>query len=148
MPPALTPLPRLTLVLPLILQGSCYHCRGPKRNEVLIPVTLTYFIPISIESTGIFGPRTESFVKDLGRRITRQSKATTYLRQRLLAAIHCGNALSVLGTCNSLLFSFFVLFCFFVFLFVCCVCLLWFLHVFFLCLTPQCYFYYDSNQLL
>ena len=50
--------------------------------------------------------------KDLGKRIIRQSgnfNATTYLRQRLSAAIQCGNALSVIGTCNSLplcLFSF------------------------------------------
>ena len=61
------------------------------------------FIPVSVESTGVFGPRTVSFVKDLGRRITRQSgntNATTYLRQRLSMAIQRGNALSVLGTCN------------------------------------------------
>ena len=63
------------------------------------------FVPISVESTGVFGPRTESFVKNLGKRITWQSgnpKATTYLRQRLSAAIQCGNALSILGTCTPL----------------------------------------------
>ena len=61
------------------------------------------FIPVSVESTGVFGPRTVSFVKDLGRRIIQQSgntNATTYLRQRLSMAIQRGNALSVLGTCN------------------------------------------------
>ena len=62
--------------------------------------------------------------KDLGKRIIRQSgnfNATTYLRQRLSAAIQCGNALSVIGTCNSLplcLFSFW-----FFFLFVGCSCI-------------------------
>ena len=61
------------------------------------------FIPVSIESTGIFSPRTVSFVKDLGRQITWQSgntNATTYLRQRLSMTIQHGNALSVLCTCN------------------------------------------------
>ena len=63
------------------------------------------FIPLSVESTGVFGPRTFSFVKDLGRRMTRQSgnvNATSYLKQRLSMAIQQGNAISVLGTCNFL----------------------------------------------
>ena len=63
------------------------------------------FMPLSVESTGVFGPRTFSFVKDLGRRMTRQSgnvNATSYLKQRLSMAIQRGNAISVLGTCNFL----------------------------------------------
>ena len=92
-------------------QGVASHVAGEVAAQAEVRKEVKYanlshshcFIPVSVESTGVFGPRTVSFVKDLGRRITRQSgntNATTYLRQRLSMAIQHGNALSVLGTCN------------------------------------------------
>ena len=64
------------------------------------------FIPISIKSTGVFGPRTIAFVKDLGRRIARQMgdwRATTYLKQHLVVASQRGNTVSVMGSLKSFL---------------------------------------------
>ena len=46
------------------VQGSCYHCGGPKRMKYSFLSHSHIFISILIESTGVFGPRTESFVKD------------------------------------------------------------------------------------
>ena len=43
-----------------------------------------FFTPIAIESSGVFGPKTMSFIKDLGKRITRQSgdpRSTAFLLQ-------------------------------------------------------------------
>ena len=59
------------------------------------------FVPIAVETSGVFGPRTLSFLKELGRRLRRQTgekKATTYLFQRLSLAVQRGNAISILGT--------------------------------------------------
>ena len=63
-----------------------------------------FFTPIAIETTGVLGPKTFSFIKDLARRITRQSgdpKSTTYLFQRLSMAVQLGNAVSIMGSWQS-----------------------------------------------
>ena len=59
------------------------------------------FTPMSIETSGFFGPKSLSFLKDLGGhldRVTREEKSTTYLIQRLAVAVQRGKAASVLGT--------------------------------------------------
>ena len=56
------------------------------------------FVPVAIESLGTFGPRTVSFLHDLGRRITLYSgdrRASEYLFQRLFVAIQRGNSLMI-----------------------------------------------------
>ena len=56
------------------------------------------FVPVAIESLGTFGPRTVSFLHDLGRRITLYSgdrRASEYLFQRLSVAIQRGNSLMI-----------------------------------------------------
>ena len=64
------------------------------------------FIPISVESTGTFGPPHRIFCerpwKENHMAILYLQGDSIFLRQRLSAAIQCGNALSVLGTCTSL----------------------------------------------
>ena len=59
------------------------------------------FVPIAIETSGVFGSKTLSFVKSLGKRLYRHSgdpKSTSYLIQRLSIAIQRGNAISIRGT--------------------------------------------------
>ena len=62
------------------------------------------FTPVAaFETTGVCGPRSMSFLTDLGRRIMnttgdKSSLAYMYLLQKFSVAIHRGNAASVLGT--------------------------------------------------
>ena len=53
------------------------------------------FVPVAIESLGSFGPRTVSFLKDPGSRISHYSgdfRATEFLFQRLSISVQRGNA--------------------------------------------------------
>ena len=59
------------------------------------------FTPVSVETSGVFGPLTHAFLKDLGRRITLatgEARSYSYLIQRVSVAIQRGNAASVAGT--------------------------------------------------
>ena len=58
------------------------------------------FTPVAIETSGVFGPKSLLFVRELGRRIARvtgEVKSTNYLVQRLSVAVQRGNS-AVLGT--------------------------------------------------
>ena len=62
------------------------------------------FVPIAVESSGVFGPQSLAFVKELGRRLryqTGEEKATAYLIQRLSIAVQRGNAISILEVANT-----------------------------------------------
>ena len=70
------------------------------------------FMPVAIETLGAYGPKTASFIKELGRRVAQESsdhRALSFLKQRLSTAIQRGNAASVLGTCIYLLVTFLLL---------------------------------------
>ena len=59
------------------------------------------FQPIAVETTGVFGPETMSFISALGRRICQTSgekKSFSFLLQRLAVAIQRGNSACVVGT--------------------------------------------------
>ncbi|KAF0300891.1 Ubiquitin carboxyl-terminal hydrolase 38 [Amphibalanus amphitrite] len=59
------------------------------------------FVPVALETTGVYGPAAAAFVQDLGRRLatcTGERRETEWLRQRLSVAIARGNAASVLAT--------------------------------------------------
>ena len=59
------------------------------------------FVPVAIETTGVFGPRTLSFVKSQGKRLFQHSgdpKSTSSLFQHLSIAVQRGNAISIRGT--------------------------------------------------
>ena len=75
------------------------------KEEKYIDLLHNYnFVPVAVETSGVFGPRTLSFVRDLGRRLRRQTgevRSTAYLIQRLSVAVQQGNAISVLGACCS-----------------------------------------------
>ena len=59
------------------------------------------FAPVVIETSGVFGKQTLSFLKDLAcrvRKVSGEVKSFPYLLQRLAVAVQRGNAVSVLGT--------------------------------------------------
>ena len=59
------------------------------------------FTPVAIETSGVFGSKSLSFIRELGRRIvhvTAEVNSTNYLMQRLAMAVQCGNSAAVLGT--------------------------------------------------
>ena len=59
------------------------------------------FIPIAVETLGVWGPQAWDFVSELGRRIAVVSgdvHSTTFLRQRIDVTLQRGNAASILGT--------------------------------------------------
>ena len=55
---------------------------------------------MAIETSGVFGPKSLLFVRELGRiaRVTGEVKSTNYLVQRLSVAVQRGNSAAVLGT--------------------------------------------------
>ena len=58
------------------------------------------FQPVSVETTGVLGQSTRSFIADLGRRITRETgdpREASWLRQRLCIAIARGNSQCILA---------------------------------------------------
>jgi Reverse transcriptase (RNA-dependent DNA polymerase) len=63
--------------------------------------TTHIFVPLAFETLGPWGEQAQSFVTELGRRIsavTGDTREIAYLKQRLSIAIQRGNALACLGT--------------------------------------------------
>ena len=59
------------------------------------------FVPVAIETSGVWGKQALELVKEIGRRvaaITYDNRSASFLRQRLSVAIQRGNAYCVLGT--------------------------------------------------
>ena len=60
-----------------------------------------HFVPVAIETMGVFGKEAEAFFIELGRRIreeTGEPLSFHYLLQRIAVAVQRGNAAAVLGT--------------------------------------------------
>jgi hypothetical protein len=60
-----------------------------------------WFVPVGVETLGVWGASASKFVKDLGQRIqcaTGERRATSFLMQAISVAIQRGNAVSMLGT--------------------------------------------------
>ena len=60
-----------------------------------------HFVPVAIETMGVFGKEAEAFFIELGRRIreeTGEPLSFHYLLQRIAVAMQRGNAAAVLGT--------------------------------------------------
>ena len=63
------------------------------------------FVPVAIETAGVFGPETLDFVKELGRRlqqVTADGRSFGFLVQRLSDAVQRGNSASVLGSARNI----------------------------------------------
>ena len=61
------------------------------------------FVPVAIETSGVLGPLTRTFLKELGHRLRRVSgevRSRSYLLQRLSVSVQRGNAISILGSIN------------------------------------------------
>ena len=59
------------------------------------------FIPLAFETLGVWGEQARKFISELGRRIsevTKDTRETEFLRQRISVAIQRGNAMACLGT--------------------------------------------------
>jgi hypothetical protein len=59
------------------------------------------FVPVAIETSGVWGEQAVSLLKEVGRRIcavSHEPRSTSYLRQRIAVAVQRGNAFCVLGT--------------------------------------------------
>jgi len=63
--------------------------------------SLHSFTPVAIETSGVFGPKSLLFVRELGRRLTRVTgdvRSPEHLLQRLSVAVQRGNSAAVMGT--------------------------------------------------
>jgi hypothetical protein len=59
------------------------------------------FVPVAIETSGVWGQRAMELVSEIGRRIAEVShepRSTSFLRQRLAVAVQRGNATCINGT--------------------------------------------------
>ena len=59
------------------------------------------FQPVAVETTGVYGPRTLQFLKELGKRITTQTgdaREGSWLFQRMSIAVVRGNAAAIMAT--------------------------------------------------
>jgi hypothetical protein len=60
-----------------------------------------HFVPVALETSGVWGKEGISLIKEIGRRITEatgEPRATSYLIQRLSICLQRGNVASILGT--------------------------------------------------
>ena len=60
-----------------------------------------HFVPVAIESLGVFGPDALTFFRNLGRRIrdvTAEPMSHHFLIQRVAVAVQQGNAAAILGS--------------------------------------------------
>ena len=74
--------------------------QAEERKYSCLPVTHD-FVPVAIETTGVMGPQTSLFLKELGRRVRGQTAgdplASSHIFQRLSIAIQRGNSSSIMG---------------------------------------------------
>ena len=72
-----------------------------KCQKYALLCTSHHFVPIAIETSGVFGPEAASFFGELGRQIraeTREPRSLQFLLQGIAVAVQRGNAAAVLGT--------------------------------------------------
>ncbi|CAG9135278.1 unnamed protein product [Plutella xylostella] len=67
-------------------------------------MTSYIFVPLALETTGVWGTQGRAFIKELGRRLRdrgHDKRSGAYLMQRISLAVQRGNAASVMGTFGS-----------------------------------------------
>ena len=72
-----------------------------KQQKYADVITGIDFVPVAIETSGVWGEQALELVTELGRRIaavTFEPRSTTFLRQRISVAVQRGNAGCILGT--------------------------------------------------
>ena len=61
-----------------------------------------HFVPVGIETSGVFGQEALSFIRELGRHLqvkTGEPQSHFYLQQWVAVAVQRGNTAAVMGTC-------------------------------------------------
>ena len=85
--------------------GSVAASAEEKKDGKYLHLAPTYlFHPVAIETSGAIGPRSRTFLRELGRRVHRQSgeaNSTSYLLQRLSVAVQRGNAVAIMGCASA-----------------------------------------------
>ena len=64
-----------------------------------------HFVPVAVETSGVFGPEAMTFVKELGHRVraeTGEPCSLQFLLQGMAGVIQRGNAAAVLGTSSAM----------------------------------------------
>ena len=82
---------------------------GRKKTKYAELATTHHFVPLAVETTGVFGSEVQMFFWEFGRRIRDESGETLayqYLLQRISVAVQRGNAAAVLGTSSPTEFDF------------------------------------------
>ena len=62
------------------------------------------FVPVAVETSGVWGEQAMVFVSEIGRRIaeaTHDPRSTSFLRQRISVAVQRGNAACINGTLHA-----------------------------------------------
>ena len=92
-----------------------------------------HFVPVAVETLGVFGSEARTLLRDLGRRLkdsTLEPRSHHYLLQRISVAVQRGNTAAILGSLASdsdlatpffPTLSVFFIFYFFIILYDCCV---------------------------
>ena len=82
-----------------LLMRTCIW--GAEKINMPVLVQPTCFnLHVAIETSGAVGPRSKSFLRELGRRLhkeTGEPNSSSYLLQRLSVAVQRGNAVAILG---------------------------------------------------
>ena len=76
------------------------HKREREKIEKYKELTSFIFVPIGLETSGVWGPNALKFIGEVGNKlktITGQPLSTAYLTQRISLAVQRGNASSILG---------------------------------------------------
>ena len=63
-----------------------------------------HFVPICVETMGVWGPKGYKFIKEVGKLIsnkTKEKRSTSFLSQSISMEIQRGNCASILGTVES-----------------------------------------------
>jgi len=82
--------------------GAAATLAAVHKTQKYSPLTPSYlFVPIAVETFGVWAEESLRFIKNLGKRIsavTKETRETSFLLQRLSVAVQRGNAISFRGT--------------------------------------------------
>ena len=87
--------------------GAGVEAKQAEHNKILKYSTLQpkfHFVPVAIETSGVFGPEASICLRDLGRRLklaTLEPEAYTHLLQRVSVAVQRVNCMAVLGSLSA-----------------------------------------------
>jgi len=84
--------------------SKCCSAEASKQTKYKSLEDRFTFVPIAIETSGIIGPKSKHFLRELGHRITNrsgESKETAWLFQRISIAVVRGNNFAIVSACRT-----------------------------------------------